>query len=391
MCWILLTGRVLVMHFNHHDCNYALNCDWLQYSVALDRTEPKLSCPPGHRIEICQGTNIYENRALVFDEHGRKLLTLLWKPYSSILNPLIMSVQVANEFLYSESILSSYELLKTICPCYFNSVGRLDICCDFNLDDKGVNMVKHLNSGHYYVERKGEGSAFWHEVTVNGHKHKQTHCLSWGAKTTDIKVKLYNKSRELGLLGGGEPEKPWIVNEWDQAGLDKMKTWRLEFSLKANGQLRWIDDQIRLTNIADRMWLAQVYCELYYNRFVTRVNQGKKKGHKNNDKRVYLIDLPKDFQKLVWASLNDKRSESTPAVKLLRSMMNQLDNESLKADKKLFEEFCTTIASVVSTHNLEDYFESHFGAGYIPFLADMCEHAGDGISEGAVSIDKLMN
>lgn len=380
------------MHFEHHGTNYVLNCDWLQYSVYMDRTKPKLICPPGYRIDLCQGTNIYEKRALIFDEHGRKILTLLWKPYSSILNPLIMSVQVANECLYSEQIMTTYELVKEIVQkCYFNSIGRFDVCCDFTLDNEKVNMIKHLNSGHYYVERKAEGSSFWHEVSQNGRKHKQTHCLSWGSKTSEIKVKLYNKSRELGIIGGGESEKPWISNEWKAANLDLLKTWRLEFSLKSNGQLRWQDQQVNLQNIVDKMWLAQVYCDLYYSRFVTRINQGQKKGHKNKDKRVYLIDLPKDFQKLFWASIGDKRCESSAAVKLLRSMMAQLDNESLKADKKLFEEYCTTIGSVICTHDLAQYFEYHFGAEYTKFLADLCDHAGNGINENAVNVSKLMN
>lgn len=379
------------MYFVYQGEKYCINCDWLQYSVMMDRTNPKFNCPPSYRIDLCQGNNIYEHRALVFDQHGRKLLTLLWSPYSSILNPLVMTVQIANESLYSGWILKSHELLRSILPCYFNSVGRFDVCCDFDMNSSRLNIVKHLNSGHYYVERKTEGSGFWHEVEQNGFKHKQTHCISWGSKTSEIKVKLYNKARELGTMNGNEAEKPWIVKEWEEIGIDKTQAWRLEFSLKSNGQLKWNDNPIRLDNIASPSWLMRVYFDLYGSRFVTRVNQGKKQGHKNNDKRVYLINLPSDGEKLNWAATDNHRTEAEPAVQLLRSMLRNLDNEALKADKQLFEHYTTNICEVVNSHNLSEYFERSFGQPANQFFATMADNMGSGINEQTVAISKLID
>lgn len=389
------TVRILIggfMNFTYKDEPYSINCDWLQYSVWLGTTEPRFHCPDGYRLEMCQGNNIFEHRALVFDNHGRKLLTLLWSPYSKkVINPLIMTVQVANEGLYTNQILSSLALLKQITWAQFNSIGRFDVCCDFNMSDKRLEMVKHLNSGHYYVERKTEGSNFWHEVEKGGHKHKQTHCISWGSKTSEIKVKLYNKSRELGLIGGGEPEKPWIVKEWDEIGIDKLNAWRLEFSLKSNGQLRWNDQPILLDQIASYSWLWRVYYDLYQTRFVTRINQGKKVGHHNNDKRVYLIDLPTDGERLAWKQLESTKGESLPAIALLRSLMRNLDNEALLADKPLFQSYSKTLLDVIATHHLEDYFEASVGTTPWKFLAEREATAGSGITEQIASITKLMD
>lgn len=391
MLIVIISGKGLYMYFDYKGDNYCINCDWLQYSVVMDRTNPKFDCPDGYRIDLCQGNNIYEHRALVFDNHGRKLLTLLWKPYSSILDPLVMTVQIANESLYSGMIFDSHELLKKILPCYFNSIGRFDICCDFNMTNKRLDMVKHLNSGHYYVERKTEGSGFWHEVEKNGYKHKQTHCISWGSKTSEIKVKLYNKSRELGLPETDCPEKPWIIAAWDKAGLDKNTTWRLEFSLKSNGQLEWNKEPIKLNCVASPMWQFDLFANLYHKRFITRVNQGKKVGHKNNDKRIYLFDIPENMDQLSWAQTTTHDTEAEPAVQLLRAMLRNLDNEALKADKFLFEHYTTNICEVVNTHGLEDYFERCFGKPAITFFADMNEHMGSGINETTVAISKLID
>lgn len=388
---ILRTTKPLLMYFLYNGGGYAINCDWLQYSVMLYTQEPELRAPKSHRVEICQGNNVFKHRALVYDHSGRKVLTLLWSPYSSTLPPLVMTVQVANESLYTGNILSSLPLVKEIVDCVYNSIGRFDICCDFQMTDRRLQMVKHLNSGHYYVERKGEGSAFWHEVELNDHKHKQTHCISWGSKTSEIKVKLYNKSRELGLLGKGDPEKPWIIKEWDAIGIDKLSAWRLEFSLKSNGQLRWHDNPILLDQIASPSWQMRVFFDLYFSRFVTRINQGRKNGHHNSDERVFLIDLPKDGEKLKWAASTNNAMESQPAIQLLRSLMRNFENEALIGDKMLTKTYTDTVLHIVWGHHLEEYFERTFGEPAPQFLEKIQSNSGAGVKHHNVSIAKLID
>lgn len=380
------------MNFEYKGAAYSINCDWLQYSVLLDCTEPKMSCPEGYRVDVCQGNNVFEKRALVMDNCGRKILTLLWKPYSiKVLNPLLMTVQVANEGLYTNNILNSLQLVKSITKCTYNGIGRFDICCDFSMNEKKFQMVKHLNSGHYYVERKSEGSAFWHEVKRNDHKHKVTHCLSWGSKHSEIKVKLYDKTRELGITSDSMGEKPWIVREWDKIGVDRNNAWRLEFSLTSNGQLRYNERQITLDDLANPYWLACVYIDLYYTRFVTRINQGKKKGHHNGDEKVFLIILPTDAAKLYWASNTNERTESAPAIKLLRTLLGQIDNEALVADKDTFKQYSDTILNVVATYGLEDYCSERLGVSCADFLDSCYKQAGSGVNEHILSLNRLLN
>lgn len=396
------TSNRVAMYFHYKDCDYCINCDWLQYSVMLDHTDPELRCPEGYRIELCQGTNTFKKRALVFDHTGRKILTLLWSPHSSTLSPLLMTVQVANESLYSNEILPSLSIVKQIVKCIFNSLGRVDICCDFDCTRDRLQMIKHLNSGHIYVQRKTEGSSFWHEVTANDFQHKQVHCISWGSKSSEIKVKLYNKSRELGLLAPPttdeegnvhqpEPEKPWIVKEWKQAGLDPKNTWRLEFSMKTKGQMMWKKERIMLDQIASPSWQARVFFDLYEGRFVTRYNQGKQQGHHNNDKRCYLMHLPKDGEHLQWIAPKGDKMVSAPAVALLRSLMRQFENEALLANKQLAKTLASTVQEVIFTHGLEDYFQDKFQCPAPEFLDGLIANSGRGITEQAASISKLIS
>ena len=367
------------MHFIYENNGFCLNCDWLQYSVLTDSEEPEIICPDGYRLEIAQGNNIFENRALLFNGNGEKVLTLLWKPYSSVLNKRLMTVQVANKFLYTGMIRKNFELVRQIVACSFNSVGRFDICLDFEADDEFLEAVKHLNSGHYYVQHKTEGSSWWHEVNKDNFKHKQTHCLTWGSPNSEIKVKLYHKSREQGLIGGDTPEKPWIVEEWEEAHFDKKNVWRLEFSLAGAGQLRWEKQLITLEMIENESWLRRVFFSLYHKRFVCRINQGKRQGHKNNDTRIYLVRLPLDGENLTWYEAPNLRSESKPAIELLRSLMRQVDNSAVMASKMMFESYGKMICEVIENYGLENYFKAVFEKDYTDYLAELYDKSGSGV------------
>lgn len=271
-----------------------VNCDWLQYSVLTHYEQPEIECPKGYRIEVMTGNNVFRHRAIVSDERGRKWLTMLWSPYSGKLNSRLMTVQIANWLLYSGGIKTADRVLHQIVECKFNSMGRIDVCGDFQITDSQLVTIKHLNSGHYYVQGKKEGSAWWHNVGSVGTtaKAKQLHCLTWGSPSSKIKTKLYNKSREQGVLDGGEPEKPYIIEQWRLAGWDITKVYRLEFSLSSSGQLLWRGQRITLDDVASADWLYDVFSLLLEKRFVIRKNQGKRQGHKNLDEIVPFWSVP---------------------------------------------------------------------------------------------------
>lgn len=382
------------MFFTYNNEHYCVNCDWLQFSVLTKQTPPELYCPDGYRIEVCQGNNIFQNRALVFDGRGAKFLTLLWEPYSKVLPQNLMTCQVANEFLYLPGGFGfkwAWDTLQVICDCSFNAIGRFDVCIDWEGNDSRNEFLKHLNSGHYYAQRKTEGSTWWHETNDNGRSRKQLHCLSWGSPKSEIKVKVYHKSREQGLLNGDQPEKPWIIEEWRQAGMNVRNVWRLEFSLAGAGQLRYGGRPLDLALISDESWLLSVLCELYHNRFVTRINQGKRNGHKNEDERVYLIDIPTRSKGLKWAEPKGEDYELPAAITLLRSMMRQIDNPVVISHRPTFETYATAILDIVRDHKLDGYFLRTYEADVNDYFNDMAANVGQGIRHCTPSPARLMD
>lgn len=382
------------MYFNYKDNTFCLNCDWLQYSVHLREAEPEILCPEGLRIELCQGNNIFQHRALVYDARGAKYLTLLWKPYSKVLPANLMTVQVANEFLYLPDrvgILWSFADLQKIVDCTFNAVGRFDICVDFAGCPARDEFLRHLNSGHYYAQHKSEGSNWWHEIERDGHKRKQLHCLTWGSQKSEIKVKVYHKSREQGLVSGDEPAKPWIVNEWKQAGMNIKNVWRLEFSLTGAGQLRYKGQPVTLEMITTDGWLLDVFCDLYEHRFVTRINQGRRNGHHNNDDRVYLFPFPKRGAGLKWAEPKGQDYELPAAIVLLRSMMRQIDNPAVMAARPTFNDYATTILNLIDNHHLTGYFLRTYEQNPEDYFSELGENVGTGIRHLSPSPRVLMD
>lgn len=382
------------MYFTYKQNRYCVNCDWLQFSVHLREPEPEIICPDGLRIELCQGNNIFEHRALVFDSRGAKYMTLLWKPYSKVLPSNLMTVQVANEFLYLEGgagIRWAYGDLQKIVDCTFNAIGRIDICCDFEGSEKRTEFINHLNSGHYYAQHKSEGSSWWHEVGNERASKKQLHCLTWGSKTSEIKVKLYHKSREQGLIGGDEPEKPWIIQQWKLNEMDIHNVWRLEFSLAGAGQLRYKGRPITLDMIMDEWWLLDVFCELYEKRFATRINQGRRNGHHNNDDRIYLFPMAKRAAGLKWADPKGQNYELPAAITLLRSMMRQIDNPAVMSAKTTFSDYANTLLNIIDNYKLHGYFIRTYEQEPEQYFNDLWENVGGGIRTTTPSPARLMD
>lgn len=380
------------MYFTSQKEPFCVNCDWLQFSVLTNQPDPEIMCPEGLRIEICQGNNIFQNRALVYDGRGAKYLTLLWTPYSKVLPQNLMTIQVANEFLYltgGQGIKWAWTDVQKIVDCTFNAIGRLDICIDFQGTPARTEFLRHLNSGHYYVQGKHEGSTWWHETGVF---KKQLHCLAWGSKKSEIKVKIYHKSREQGLSNeNDQPEKPWIIDQWKEAGLDILNVWRLEFSLSGAGQLRYKGQPLTLEMVADCDWLLGTLCELYDHRFVCRVNEGKRNGHHNDDTRVWLFKLPPKPQEIKWADPKGKDNDVPAAITLLRSMMRQIDNPVIMCVRSTFQDYANTILNLIRDHRLSGYFVRTYETEPEPYFEDLWQNVGAGIRHTTPSPSRLMD
>ena len=370
------------MVFTYKDVNYCFACDWLQYSVRLQNAnEVQLQCPAGFRLELLQGNNIFRNRAILWRSDGLKYLTLLWSPYSRKIKADIMTAQVANPLLYMDAIHESYRLLQSIVPCYFNSMGRIDVCCDYELDDYRAKLIRGLYSGEYYVQGKREGSDWWH--TTNDKVGSFPHCLSWGSASSEIKVKTYNKSRELGVSATECGEKPYISARWRDAGFDVERVWRLEFSMKSAGQLRYLGKPITLNDVADSSWLISCFLGLYSRRFVVRYDSGGRLNHHNDDKIVALLNLPSSESQLRWGSGSGDSEVYIPNSRItaLRKVVAMLDSDVCRPSRDVFEIMANSLYSLLDERGMRSYFSHAYGCDVDEWISERWEHCGEGIDE----------
>lgn len=366
------------MLFRYKKKNYALFIDWLSFSVTMLRPDDDLKCPNGYRLENYEGNNIFKKRAILFDNQGSKLITMLWQPHSSLLSKNLMTVQFSNEVLYFEREKECITLLSQVCEHMFNSFSRLDVCLDFQVNDTQSAIIRKLFNGSMYVQGKAEGSIFWHESEYKGIKSRAPHCLSWGSPTSKIRCKLYNKSREQNLLSEGkEPEKPYIVDVWKSAGFDVLRMWRLEFSLTSTGQLQWANKNITWNEYFNCNWWYMLFLSLYTNRFIVRKNEGKREGHKNNDKIINFIDLPSMSKELKWKK-NEEPESRPEVVSAIRRAMRELESPICQSSCYIFDAQSAALRRLVEHTGMGAWFLVRYGKSVNQYCDEMGTNVGAG-------------
>ena len=367
-----------------------LSIDWLQFSVRMNEAEPELMCPDGYRLDIVQGNNIFRYRALLFDRLGRKTLTLLWSPYSSRISKFIMTVQVSNECLYNDTIPYVMEILNEIVECEFNSMGRIDLCCDWEVNDNDLDTIWKLDNHVYYCQGKAEGSNWWHAGKREGVSTIFPHCLSWGKPSSEIKVKIYNKSREQNVDTFSRmkkeakkrvppPEKPYIVDAWRDLGMNIEKIWRCEFSMKGAGQLRWNEKSITLEDLSNGNWWADVFMNLKNNRLVIRKDTGGRNGHHNEDPIIDFLPMPREGVKLEWYKGSGKDNAPSEVITLVRKLLVQLESPLSKSNKNVCISMCNAIMDIVTNCHIEWYFTKVMGLNVDDYLANIIDDSGTGL------------
>lgn len=365
---------------------YCVNLDWLSFSVRLNEPEPELNCPDGYRLEILPGNNIYKNRFILRDAAGRKLITALWCPYSSVLEKRIATIQYANATLYTEERFKLWDLLLQVWDCEFNGMSRIDICCDFNPTDFQHGIMRRLGDGRCYVQGKREGSKFWHEKTTDRlQKRIAYHCMSWGSKSSEIKCKLYWKSREQGLIVPDGvtaiPDKPYIVEEWREWGMDVKDVWRIEFSLQSSGQLRFDGRCLSLDDVLLPHWFCRVMSYLLDSRFVIRRNDGKRTPKHNFDRIVEFVRLPFDKLDFRWKDYDTKHYEDADNITLVRKLIQQLDSPVCATNSIVFDAVANALLTAVYSCHLDGYVRQKVGQSVDDYIAAQRELCGLGIVE----------
>lgn len=338
--------------------------DWLALSIRLNGDVERT--PAHHKwVEFEGGTNVWNKRRVLYNEYGEKVLTLLSHPKSTLIDSSMALVEIANEWLYHG--IGVRDILTKLKWCVYYevvSLSRLDLAVDFNPNKRQAKQIVGLAKGALEVSSKQNGSGFWSVnkdewVPEQWRGLRCPHCISWGHKESDVKWKLYYKTKELREASGGSAfDKPYIVDKWREFGMDIDNVWRLEVSVKHCNKLTFNGKVLDLG-----IWgndTKALFESLYTSRFQLSHGGTRKKGGRVE----HIPFLPVQKINCVRCRKYEGERSSSARISLLRSLVRSLDQEEVLLDTPTRNDVLKMIDNIVHRDELKRYIDGMLGMDY---------------------------
>lgn len=271
-----------------------VSCDWFSLSCILSKPRDgnPLKAPSGWCCVLQPSTAVWAERWFVLDSDGNKIATILCVPRSPIIDCKRCVVEIANRWLYYDDFHCVANRVLDILPMAITGLNRVDLCCDFEMDEDRYKTYSALACGNAYVKALRSGAIWWQDIPIgsvgdgNG-LERVPHCLTFGGHDSVFKWKVYYKWLEL-QQAPPEAKKSYIMDLWRGMGFSERYVWRCEVSVNGSNALRdlqqnpilpfaWYDDRVRL------------FCDIYSDKFVIRANEGHK--DKRNDKILPFLNI----------------------------------------------------------------------------------------------------
>ena len=228
-----------------------VNLDWLEVHAREPMNAPRDAAyflNNGWRVELRPyGTRVYRQMFTLFDKSGNAILEVRRDPASQGL----IGIHEANEcHIRLKNRTCYFDNAATLLQNFLDKngytdvrVSRVDLCLDFVRFDLGDDPAAFVRRyfRHKYAKINqgricGHGADTWSGQEWNS--------LSWGALSSPVTTKLYNKTLELFDIKTGLYAKPYIREAWFKCGFidniqqvtlkgEKVNIWRVEFSLRS--------------------------------------------------------------------------------------------------------------------------------------------------------------
>lgn len=359
--------------------------DWLSFQVELDENicTNKDHVPQDgttYKFECCTSTNVFEKRYICWDNHLRKMFTILFCPLSKMLKSNMGLLEIGNIFLYNGQLKEVIKVALNSFCCRITKISRLDVCCDFQrcYDEHGntieaKELARNLYTNSWYVTKKREGAVFFcNELDEDDKVITMPKQISWGNKKTEIKFKLYNKSLEI----REESHKYYIQNLWKQCfDISSGDVWRCECSIThfSAYQFRIGEEQrvFIMDDIFDYDSVKMLFINMYLNRFVVRKNEGNKNKNRNTIVPIFGYNGLDNFAAKIKSQQNkpndDVKAYINGVVKLVQSFYAQF--YVTKATEKIKE-----LKEFIDYFSYNEWFEVVYGCPIEEFKENIEEN-----------------
>lgn len=341
-----------------------INIDWLEIYALEPADKFPLNAEyfrdRGYSVrERAYGTRVYKEMFEILNDHMQPVLEIRRNPASgdsefSGLLPESCHIRLPNWILYQNNPVDFLCQFLLQHDYIFKRIFRIDLCYDFtkfDTGDKPSKFVKRYLEGKFRkINQCGltaHGEDTWNACNWNS--------LSWGARTSMVSTKLYNKTKEL---EEGKTDKPYIRTAWMMAGLidnptrctkynsdgkeEKIEVWRLEYSLRSacdgwivfemqNGKKvkkQHLPHRLSMFNAKDKLWQRFQDLTFHYFRFkyleyadspegltddeLIKVHSDPsrplKRKDRCRDKKLFYFDSDREFTQLSAAPHDAKAS-----------------------------------------------------------------------------------
>lgn len=278
-----------------------INLDWLEVFAIEKGSEKNAAFFSSLGFDIKQrayGTPQYREMFTI-SQNGTRFMEVRRNPYSlrevgGIFPRGACHLRLPNMMCYGLSPAGLMLKFLNAFSYELQSLSRVDVCLDFQTFDDGSSpeqMIGRLMSAQISKLNQpniaAHGKSMWHTNYWNS--------LKWGANTSAITTKLYNKSLEL---KEGAP-KVYIQDHWAQAGMiTPPDVWRIEFSLDSIiKNIVKLDTgenfEVSLSNLQTREQCWDLFVRLYSKYFDFRQITYSRNGNpirKYRCPRLQLID-----------------------------------------------------------------------------------------------------
>lgn len=193
------------------------------------------------------GTRVYREMFVLDGTDGQPLLEIRRNPASQGLNgihdPEECHIRLVNRTCYFDNAADLFQRFLIDNGYTDIRISRVDICLDFVMFDKGDDpqaFVRRYFRHKYAKINQGRISGHGDDTWTG----QEWNSLSWGAKTSPVTTKMYNKTMELYDAKTDSFAKPYIrqawcicdlIDDWQRVTKDgeRVQVWRVEFSVKS--------------------------------------------------------------------------------------------------------------------------------------------------------------
>lgn len=372
---------------------YAISCDWLQlYLHKTAAFNPDWENLFGYNfVDVGHGSKVFRKIYQVVEPTGEVLGNISLDPYSNKIPASAVIFKAENNVLYQADYIERIFTFISAVGLRYRGITRLDIAYDSNELYGGLKhetLVKkyrnneylkiganeyfmHCKAGyHLSVDKKGkkkltdkapvktankEGKQEQQAQVIQNLGEHKTNSVTWGSRSSDIQVQLYDKSKELREV----KMKHYIVETWKTAGLDIEKpVYRIEIRIVNEGKhiknLKTGEKfTLSMSDLVTQELLEQLFHD--YAKKCFRFYHRRDITHIQRMKEVKIFSLTN--QTLIRPQRNTKRKDYTRMHKIIINTLDKHIAENAKLDNVLTHELEAVQQYLLKAYGMEKWYQ----------------------------------